>query len=138
MKTTLLAATLSLFAFAAQAQLEISDANHNLKGYFRKDGTVLDKNQKTLCQFHQGGRITDAQSNVLGYIVNEYEIQDKNHKTQAYIFPDGKVENAKHELIGRIRKDGNGPVVDASDKVIGYITTIEPMWAAAYFFMLKY
>lgn len=138
MKTILLAATLSIFALGADAQQEVRDANHNVKGYINKDGSVQDKDHHTLCNFKQGGQILGVHGNTLGYIVNEYELQDKDHKTKGFIQQTGVVEDDKHKKIAKISTSGSGPVVDANDAVLGYIDSAEPMWAAAYFFLLKY
>lgn len=117
---------------------QVHDANHNIKGYINRDGSVQDQNKRTLCSFQQNGTIVDAKANPIGYIINETELQDKNHKTVAYITREGNIENEKHERIGHIDNSGSGPVTDHRNTTIGYITKIEPMWAAAYFFLLKY
>ena len=138
MKTILLVTTLSIFAFSASAQQEVWDADHNLKGYINKDGSVQDKNKKTLCSFTQNGQIVGAKGNTLGYIINDYELQDKDHKTKGYIQRTGIVENENHQMIARISRDGKGAVMDANNKIVGFLDSTEPMWAAAYFFLLKY
>ncbi|GAA4469359.1 hypothetical protein GCM10023093_28710 [Nemorincola caseinilytica] len=138
MKTILLLTTLSLFAFAASAQQEVWDASHNVKGYINKDGTVHDPLHNLRCTFQQGGRILDVHGSTIGYIVNEYELQDASHTIKGYIHQNGIVENAAHTQIGRINIDGSGPVKDGAGNVIGYLDSTEPMWAAAYFFLLHY
>ncbi len=138
MKTILLVAALSIAGMTAHAQDEVWDASHNLKGYITKDGTIQDEHRNTLVQFHQSGQMTDVHSNTVGYIINDYELQDASHTTVGYILNNGNVEDEHHQLIGKINPEGTGPVKDQHSNVIGYIASTEPMWAAAYFFLLRY
>lgn len=138
MKTFILAAALCVGGFAANAQQEVRDASGTIKGYINKDGSVHNASHVTVCRFLQDGRILSPTSTVLGYIVRDYELQDAAHVTKGYIHNTGIVEDEHHNLIGKIRVEGDGPVKDNNDNVIGYIDGTEPMWAAAYFFLLHY
>lgn len=117
---------------------QVQDANHVVKGYITKDGTIQDKNTNTLCSFRPDGRVIDPKSNTVAYMINEYELQDKDHKTVGYIQPNGTVEDSKHVVIGHMPKYGSGAVTDANNNTLGYIDEIEPTRAAVYFFVLKY
>lgn len=131
------------FSFLAGTALhaqEIKDANHQTKAYikFEDNAQLLDKNKNLLCSFTQDGKILSPDLRVIGYIMNEYELMDKDRKTVGFILPDGTVQKADHSSLGHIAKNGYGAVVDNMNHTIGYIERIEPMWAAAYFFLLKY
>jgi hypothetical protein len=138
MKSILFILGFGLIASVAGAQ-EIRDAKNNIVAYIDPQATsLLDKEKNTLCTFQQDGRIVDTKANTLGFIVNEYELQDKNHKTVGFITRDGMVQNSQHAAMGRINVSGSGPVTDNNSAVIGYINRVEPMWAAAYFYVLKF
>lgn len=138
MKTLILIAALCIGGISASAQQEVRDAGGTIKGYINKDGTVHNASHVTICQFLQDGRIVNPSATTLGYIINDYELRDASNTLKGYIHNDGTVENEHHSLIGKVRREGDGPVKDANDVVIGYVDGTEPMWAAAYFFLLHY
>lgn len=137
MKKFLFILGFSCMAGAAGAQ-QVYDANHVLKGYITKQGVVQDKNGVALCSFMMDGRIVDPKANTLGFLVNEYEMQDKNHKTVGFFKPDGTIEDSKHVVMAHMPHGGSGPITNAQNATIGHIEVIEPVRAAAYFFILKY
>lgn len=139
MKTFILAAALCIGGFAANAQQEVRDASGTLKGYINKDGSVHNASHVTVCRFLQDGRIISPTATVLGYIKDDHELQDASHVIKAYInTATGIVEDEHHTLLGKVRREGDGPVKDNHDNIIGYVDGTEPMWAAAYFFLLHY
>jgi len=136
MKQFLIIPVVILSSVVAKAQ-SVQDANKNTIAYITTNGELQDKDKKTVCTFRQDGKIVDTRANTVGYIVNEYELQDKARKTIAYILRDGTVEDSNHKVIAHISTSGSGPITDNANKTIAYIDTIEPMWAAAYLFVLK-
>jgi len=128
---------LSCMVTAVHAQ-EIRDAKNNVAAYIDTHATsLLDKNRSTICIFKQDGRIVDVKANTLGFIVGEREIQNKEHKAVGYLTEKGTLEDANHKTISTISMTGSGPVMDKNNTVIGSINRVEPMWAAAYYLLLK-
>ncbi len=138
MKSILFVLGFSCIAGAVKAQ-EIRDAKNNVKAYIDIHATsLLDKEKNTLCTFQQDGRIVDTKYNTLGFIIGGYELQDKEHKTIGFITREGVVQDSKHVPMGRINAGGTGTVMDKNNTVIGYTNKVEPTWAAAYFYVLKF
>ena len=119
------------------------DSRHNLIGYVHA-GSIVDQNNKFLGQFkyeNQEISILDSHHKTIGYIVKGTEIQDANHNTTGYVSFDKTdysaiVKNAQNATVGLIKSDGT--VENASHSVVGYAVKTEPMWAAAYYFLLKF
>lgn len=125
-------------ATAANAQ-EIQDAKRNTKAYVDPSNhTLMDKNKKLLCTFEEDGKILDTKSRIIGYIDGGHELRDKNKNLVGYIMLDGTIQKADRSLMGKVSSTGSGPVLDNMNNVVGHVRNIEPMWAAAYFFLLNY
>ena len=116
---------------------EIRDASNGIKGYINPDGSVQDQSSNTIGHFNQDGSVWDNHGKKLGYI-NGLEIQDATHKTISYLQKDGTVENGEHTPLGYLHYSGTGQVTDQLHHIVGNITKVEPMWAAAYFFCFKF
>ncbi len=132
------------FAQAPQdLQRSYQDAHHNVIGYLR-DGSIIDKDNKFIGQFKPENKaytVIGSNHKTIGYIVGGQEVQDANRKTVGYIKSDRtdystRVEDANHNLLGTIKADGT--VENSSHTVIGYEVKSEPMWAGAYYFLLKF
>lgn len=138
MKKLLFIFALSCVINSAIAQQPVYDAQHQLKGYIDKDGTVSDKNKNALCIIRLDQGVTDTKGNTMYYIIDEHEIQDKNHKTVAFMLRDGTVQDAQHNIIGHVSQKLTGPVVNGTGDVVGYVDQTEPLRTAMFFFVLKY
>lgn len=137
MKKALFLLGFSIAAGTLSAQ-EIRDAKNNVVNYIDIQSTsLLNKEKQTVAIFRQDGRIVDSKSNTLGYIYDGHEIQDKNRKKVGFISGNGLLTGANNEVVGTVNMDGTGPVMDAHNKVIGFIDRVEPMWAAAYYLLLN-
>lgn len=136
MKQFLIIPAIFLTSLSVNAQ-SVQDANKNTIAYITKNGELQDLDKKTVCTFRQDGKIVDAKAKTVGYIINEYELQDKDRKTKGFILRDGTVQDSNHKVIAHISNSGSGPITDDANKTIAYIDTIEPMWAAAYLFMIR-
>lgn len=137
MKKVLFLLAVSCVAGNLQAQ-EIRDAKNNVVNYIDIHATsLLNKDKETVCIFRQDGRIVDTKSNTLGFIVGGHEIQDKNHKVLGHITGNGLMEDANNKPVGTVNINGTGPVMDKNNNVIGFTDKVEPMWAAAYYLLLK-
>jgi len=133
MKNLLLIIGFTCIAGAASAQ-EVLDAKHNVVAYITR-ATIMDKNHTVLYTFNGDGRIVDPQANTVGFLLNNTEMQNKDHVTVGYITFEGQVQDRNHQSIGSINY-ATGPIIK-NGNVIATMTNVEPMWAAAYFFLLK-
>lgn len=125
-------------AGAADGQ-EVKDVKGNVLAYITRS-TISDKNQNTLCVFQIDGRIVDKMGNTIGYMEGfreRYDYLDKDRKLKAsYYFEDGGIKNEQGQRVGSIPM-ATGPIIKAGN-VIATMDNVEPMWAAAYFFMFRY
>jgi hypothetical protein len=121
----------------------LQDSHHNVIGYFR-DGSIIDKDNNFLGLFtneNNAFKFVDRNHKTIGYSVGNEEIQDANRKTAGYVEISRAnnvttVKNAQKAVVGYIKEDGT--VEDANHNVIGYEVKIEPVWAAVYYFLLKF
>lgn len=137
MKRILLFVCLSAFTATAMAQ-RIENKDHVLLATVDYDNTsFVNTSGATICKFFQDGRITDGHSNTLGYIVDEYELQDADHNVVAYYKRNGEIEDSDHNVIGNVAFGSTATFTHSTHGVLGYAQKAEPVWAAAYFFVIS-
>jgi len=111
-----------------------------------RNSTIYSNENKLLARFERDTRgitIRNGQDNEIGYILKSdltTEYKDGNHNTVGYGQFDRTtyvmtVQDATHRVLGYVKP--GGIVENSSHSVIGYGVTVEPIWAASYFFLTK-